>query len=350
METLKIKTRKERDVVDITDAVNKALKRHPPRGEIVHLFVKHTTAALTTVPLRWRISPHGTAKRYTLRMKARFGIRSLRKSFPSEAACLAYLFKKRHSKKCSCGGQFVRMKGRKKYHCSRCSLQIAPTVETIFEKSKIPLSLWFHTLMVFSNAKSGISAKVIERDLEVTYKCAWRMLSLIRGALTQSEEPLHGDVEVDTGYIGGKAKLERRMHNKSTVFAALQRTGGMRAEVTKDGSARAHKNFIWKNISTTRTRLLTDSANHFLKVTAPYDREVVNHNKKEYVRGDAHVNNAENFWSHVKGSIRGTHKRVSKKYLQSYLDGFVFHANNRGSDKRRFFALLDTVLLDRGET
>jgi len=52
METLRIKTRKERDVVDITDAVQKALTRHPPRGEVVHLFVKHTTAALTTVPLR----------------------------------------------------------------------------------------------------------------------------------------------------------------------------------------------------------------------------------------------------------------------------------------------------------
>lgn len=52
METLEIKTKKERDVVDITDAVNTVLKRHPPRGEIIHLFVKHTTAALTTVPLR----------------------------------------------------------------------------------------------------------------------------------------------------------------------------------------------------------------------------------------------------------------------------------------------------------
>ena len=139
------------------------------------------------------------------------------------------------------------------------------------------------------------------------------------------------------------------MHNKSTVFAAIQRKGSMRVEVTKDGSARAHKNFIWKNISTRNTRLLTDSANHFIRVAAPYHREAVNHNKKEYVRGDVHVNNVENFWQHVKGSIRGTHKRVSKKHLQSYLDGFVFHYNNAGSDRARFFALLDTVLRDRGD-
>ena len=277
-------------------------------------------------------------------MAGRFGIRSLRKKFPTEDACLAYLFHKRHSKKCSCGGTYSRMRGRRKYHCSRCSRQIAPTAGTIFAKSKVPLSLWFHTMMVFSNAKSGISAKVIERDLEVTYKCAWRMLTLIRGALTQSEETLYGDIEVDVGYIGGKAKLEHRMHNKSTVFAAIRRGKEVRVEVAEDGSALSHKRFIWKNISTKNTRLLTDSAKHFIRVAKPYRREAVNHSKHEYVRGDVHVNNVENFWQHVKGSIRGTHKRVSKKYLQSYLDGFVFHANNVRTDRERFFALLDTVL------
>ena len=93
------------------------------------------------------------------------------------------------------------MKGRKKYHCSRCSRQIAPTAGTIFEKSRVPLSLWFHVLMMFSNAKSGLSAKTIQRDLEITYKCAWRMARLIRGALKQSEESLKGEVELDPGVL-----------------------------------------------------------------------------------------------------------------------------------------------------
>jgi transposase len=175
------------------------------------------------------------------------------------------------------------------------------------------------------------------------------MLTLIRASLKQSEEVLQGDIEVDTGYIGGKAKLERRMHNKSTVFAAIQRGGTIRAEVTKDATARAHKNFIWKNVSTKATRLLTDKANRFDRIAVPYRRESVNHHRGEYVRGDVHVNNVENFWSHVKSSIRGTHKKVSPKYLQSYLNGFVFHYNNAGTDRERFFDLLDTVLQHRGD-
>lgn len=277
-------------------------------------------------------------------MVGRFGIRSLRRKFPSETACLEFLLKRRHGMTCSCGGMYKRIPRRKQYQCSRCRFQIAPTAGTIFEKSKVPLSLWFHAMLVFSNAKCGISAKVIERDLEVTYKCAWRMLTLIRGALTQSDDVLSGDVEVDTGYIGGKAPFERKMRNKTPVFAAIQRGGSVRAEVTKDATAQAHKNFVWKNVSTKNTRLLTDKANRFDKIALPYDRHAVDHHRGEYVRGDVHVNNAENFWSHVKNSIRGTHKKVSPKYLQSYLDGFVFHYNNAGTDKERFFALLDTVL------
>jgi len=237
------------------------------------------------------------------------------------------------------------MKTRKKYQCTHCRFQVAPTAGTIFEKSKVPLTLWFHTLLVFSNAKSGISARVIERDLEITYKCAWRMLTLIRGALTQSDEVLRGDVEVDTGYFGGKGvagknndRLGAVMKQKSVVFAAIQRKKAMRAEVKNDATAKAHELFVWKHVSTRGTRLMTDKANRFDRIALPYDRHAVNHSKGEYARGDIHINSTENFWSHVKGSIRGTHKKVSTKYLQSYLDGFVFHANNRGSDKGRFFA------------
>lgn len=76
----------------------------------------------------------------------------------------------------------------------------------------------------------------------------------------------------------------------------------------------------------------------------PYKRENVNHSKGEYVRGKAHINTVEAFWAHVKRSIGGTHKSVSPKHLQTYLDGFVWHRNNCGTDRARFSALLSMLL------
>jgi hypothetical protein len=261
------------------------------------------------------------------------------------------MFRRRHGTRCSCGGTFSRIKGRKQFHCSRCSTQIAPLAGTIFEKSKVPLTLWFHALMMFSNGKSGLAATTIQRDLEITYKCAWRMAHLIRGALTQSEEPLKGAVELDLGFFGGRVsagKNQERMKDvfkaKTRVLAAIERKGQARARVVGSGSAKNHKNFLWQNVSTKDTKLMTDKALQLNNVAKPYDRHSVHHKKKEFVRGEAHTQTVDWFWSHVKGSLRGTHKSVSPKYLQSYLDGFVFHRNNAGTDKERFFALLDTVL------
>lgn len=281
----------------------------------------------------------------------KFGITSLRRQFPNEDACLDFIFDTLHTKECTCGGTYKRKPGRKQYQCSKCRHQIAPTAGTIFHKSDTPLTLWFHAIMVFSNAKSGISAKTMERDLEITYKTAWRMLKLIREALKQSEDVLKGDVEMDAGYFGGRRYAgknnegqSKAIKAKAVVLAAKQRGGQIRAAVVPDATAQTHKNFLWQNVSTKDTRLITDATLVLDKVALGYDRHMVDHHRGEYVRGDIHVNSIETFWAHVKRSIKGTHKVVSKKHLQSYLDGFVFHANSPRTDKERFYALLGAVL------
>ena len=273
----------------------------------------------------------------------KYGIKNFRKQFKNDDACLGYVFSTLHTFECSCGGTYRKIKGRKQYQCSKCRFQIAPTAGTIFHKSDTPLTLWFEAIFRFSNAKSGYSAKQLERDLGVTYKCAWRMLRLIREALNNQGDKLSGDVEVDAGYIGGEAKVQRRMKNKSTAIAAIKRGGETRVAVMPNATAEAHMAFITLNVKPEGTRLLTDAAAGYKSSAKGYHREAINH-KKEYVRGDVHINNVENFWSHVKRSIRGVHKHVSPKHLQSYLDGFAFHANNRGNDTLRFFALLNGVL------
>lgn len=273
----------------------------------------------------------------------KYGIKTLRKEFPNDDVILDFIFSARHTEECSCGGSYRRLNGRKQYQCSKCRYQIAPLAGTIFEKSDTPLTLWFHAVLVFSNAKSGMPATALQRDLEVTYKTAWRMLRRIREALAPDETKLKGDVEMDTGYIGGVAPVSKRMKNKSTVFAAIERGGNMKAAVLPDGSAEAHKAFLDLNVDPEGTRLMTDHAKHYRIVAKGYNREYVNHSK-EYVRGDVHINSVENFWSHVKRSIRGVHKHVSPSHLDSYLNGFVWHRNMRGSDRERFAALLGAVL------
>jgi transposase-like protein len=285
----------------------------------------------------------------------RYGIPSLKRDFPSNEACLEYLFDLHHKRKCSCGGTYLLMKDssrmRRKFQCSKCRFKISPTAGTVFHKSKTPLIIWFHAILAFSNAKSGISAQQIQRTIEVTYKCAYRILSCIRRALKQSNVKLKGDVEIDTGYFGGRGnaganneKLSRVMAKKAVVIVAVERGGRVKAEVVKDSSSQTMTEFIQRNIQTKLTNTLTDSSKVYLKSDKTHDRYSVDHHKGEYVRDDVHINTVETFFAHLKRSIRGTFKSLSRKHLQSYLDAFVFHYNNRYNDKERFSLLLGMLL------
>lgn len=279
----------------------------------------------------------------------KYGLKQFRKDFPNDQACLQFAFDTLHSKECSCGGVYTPVKGRKQYYCTKCRFQIAPLAGTIMHKSDTPLSLWWHALWVFSNAKSGLSAKELERQLAVTYKCAWRILHQIRKALKQDGK-LSGDVEMDTAYFGGRYKSGRYNEKqkeaiaaKTVVMGAIERGGKARLLIVPDSKAQTHRDFLAEVIEPKGTRLMTDNTNRIDKVALGFTRLTVDHHKGEYARGDVYANTIDGFWSHIKRSINGTHKVVSRKHLQEYLDAFVFHRNNGDSDKQRFFSLLETV-------
>ncbi len=57
--------------------------------------------------------------------------------------------------------------------------------------------------------------------------------------------------------------------------------------------------------------------------------EMVDHGKDEYVRGDAHSNTAEGFFSILKRGMIGTYHHISEAHLNRYLAEFDFRHNNR---------------------
>jgi len=113
----------------------------------------------------------------------KYTIKNLKNDFPTDEACLDFIFKNRWPKGLTCPNcdkkDFYHVKGRKSYAC-KCGYQVSPTKGTIFHKSNTPLTLWFHAIFLMSQSKNGVAAKELERQLGVTYKCAWRMAKQIR--------------------------------------------------------------------------------------------------------------------------------------------------------------------------
>lgn len=66
----------------------------------------------------------------------------------------------------------------------------------------------------------------------------------------------------------------------------------------------------------------------------------INHSAGYYVQGDTHTNTVEGFFGHLKPAIRGTYRKVSHRWLQGYLNEFVWRRNLRDQREPSMFAEL----------
>src|ERR1700691_3572520 len=125
----------------------------------------------------------------------------------------------------------VRVPARHLYTCLEptCGFQFSPTAGTIFHDTHLPLEKCFQAVALMCNAKKGLSAKQMERDLGVTYQAAWYLNHRIRKAMEDGAPGLLiGTVEADEAFVGGKydRRGKRGRHEKQPVFGAIQRGSG----------------------------------------------------------------------------------------------------------------------------
>ena len=71
-----------------------------------------------------------------------------------------------------------------------CRQQFSPTSGTIFHDTHLPLIVWFQAIALMLNAKKGISAKQLQRDLGIGgYKTAWYLNHRIREVMAEGAIP-----------------------------------------------------------------------------------------------------------------------------------------------------------------
>ena len=289
------------------------------------------------------------------------------KKLNTQRRCIKHLEKLRWDNKpiCAyCGSERITgLKKELRHHCNSCNKSFSVLVGTVFESSNLPLPKWFIAISLILNAKKGISSLQLSRHIKVNKDTAWYVQKRLREAMSNKNDTLlNGIVEADETYIGGDVKnkhLKERKAlkasgkvktgtiHKTPVLGLLSRKGRIKTQVVTQTDGKTLKPII-RNKVDRKSIIVSDGFGAYYGLEKEYTgHQVINHHQDEYVRGQYHTNNIEGFWSLVKRGIVGQYHKITKKYLQHYLDEFSFKYNFKHKENIFDFLLYNAVTTNK---
>ena len=252
----------------------------------------------------------------------------------------------KNGRKCpKCGSPETSISAHRKmpYRCVSCKQFFSVKFGTVMQQSKISYQHWAIGTYLFATNLKGVSSMKIYRDLGITQKSAWFMVHRLRESwkTLAGVEKMEGPVEIDEVYLGG---LEKNKHaedkgkkEKVAVVGVKDRsTNKISAQPVPETTKARLNNFIESKVN--------HSAKKYTDENPAYgslgNHESVKHSVEEYVRGQAHVNGMESFWSMVRRGYDGTFHHISEEHLHRYINEFAGRHNIRSLDT---IDMMDTV-------
>jgi transposase-like protein len=202
-------------------------------------------------------------------------------------------------------------------------------------RTKMPLRAWFWGAYLVAMHGQGISALQFQKQVGLSrYETAFNMLHKLRAGLVQDhavDTKVEGTVEVDETFVGGRVSGPpgRGALGKTIVVGAVEVASGGRRPYSKGVRLRAISRawganlvrFIADRVASGSTVVTDDWSGYSRLREAGYGHVVA-----ESMDDLIHIHRV---FSNLKAWLKGTHRYVSGKHLQAYLNEFSFRFNRR---------------------
>ncbi len=258
------------------------------------------------------------------------------------------------------------------YECKSCHSRQSLRSGTIMESSKLSFMTWYKTIFLLSTTKKGFSSKEIQRQLGLKrYEPVWAMVDKLRKAMGERDEryTLEGMIEMDEGYFtieasehqhktqksgrGSKTKSNVMIMAESTVLENIN-TGQVerqcryfKAKVLEDHKADATDKTFENAIDDEQTIVFTDKSTSYVNIADYVEIHMSSEKSNETTTKETLK------WVHIaisnaKRNFVGTYHKIKKKYLQLYLNEFVYKLNRRYFGERIFDRLIIAAITANG--
>jgi transposase-like protein len=275
--------------------------------------------------------------------------------FGTEEACRNH-FKEQRDKigiTCNkCGHQeHFWIKSRWSYECKSCRSRTSLKSGTIMEHSNLPFLVWYKAMFLMTATKKGFSAKEMQKQLGLKrYEPVWAMVHKLRKAMGKRDAryTLEGMIEMDEGYFtiesseieqnkgkrgrGAASKKNTMIMAESTVLED-EKTGKterhcryFKAKVLADHKAGSVNQTIQESIDE-KSIVFTDKSTSYVDISDFVELHITEKSDKDVTKETLK-------WVHIaisnaKRNLLGNYHKIKGKYLQLYLDEFVYKLNRR---------------------
>ena len=243
-----------------------------------------------------------------------------------------------HCSKCGCD-KYCTLTKRIIYQCNKCHHQTSLTSGTIFEATKLDLTIWFLAIYLITQAKTGISALSLHRQLGVSYNTAWSMKQKIMQVMKERDDRkvLTGTIQLDDAYWGGErhgGKRGRGSADKTPFVTAVSiNEEGHPIAMNMNVVTGFRKRDIasWaKNHLCADCQVVSDGLSCFTAVTEAGCK----HNSIITGSGPESMSIEAFTWvntmiGNIKNALVGTYHAINHKHLPRYLAEFCYRFNRR---------------------
>jgi transposase-like protein len=262
--------------------------------------------------------------------------------FATEEACRAYMSQLRWPEGVvcpRCNGRRGWAARRHVWVCAGCRFEVSVAAGTIFQDTRLPMTLWCRAIWWVTSQKTGASALGLQRVLGLgSYRTAWTWLHKLRRAMVRpGRDRLTGRVEVDETYLGGEkpGKRGRGAAGKALIVVAAQEDGRgtrrIRMRRVQDASAGSLHPFVAEAIEPGSV-VHTDGWEGYRGLGQQGYLQAITIRKRAASELMPRVHRVVAL---LKRWLMGTHQgAVSPEHLDYYLDEFTFRFNRRTSRSR----------------